>query len=58
MNFDSRHIDSTLQNIDQATAYVMFLELQQWRHMEDMAEITKQIDQIEKNWGLKTRRVR
>ena len=50
---DHKIIDSTLRNTDQAIAYILFLESEQWRHLEDVEEITKRIDDIKKMWGLK-----
>ncbi len=53
MKFGKDHKVIDIQNTDQAIAYVMFLESEQWRHLEVVTEITKRIDDIQKMWGLK-----
>lgn len=54
MQFNDKHIliDGTLANKDEANAYVKFLESEQERHLMDVQEITKRIDEIEERWGL------
>ena len=54
MKFDNRHmtIDGTLENKDEASAYIKFLESEKLRHEDDIAEIDKRIVKIKTEWGI------
>ena len=56
VKFDSKThitIDNTLENKDEATAYIKFLESESLRHAEDIIEIQKRITKIQTEWGIK-----
>lgn len=49
MEFDKKThilIDKTLENKDQASAYILFLESEEWRHQEDIWEIMRRVEKI------------
>lgn len=54
MKFDEHHIivDGSLENRDEAIAYVKFLESEALRHLGDVEEIKLRIDVIKGKWGL------
>ncbi len=55
MRFDKNHIviDKTLENKDEASAYIKFLQSELLRHLTDVSEIGERIKVIQEKWGLK-----
>lgn len=54
MKFDETHmaIDGSLENIDEAKAYIKFLESEKLRHLEGAGEIHERIIKIKADWGI------